>query len=412
MFTTICALSHYAAKLRVGLLLAVSPLLTLPLGAQTPHFTFNGAAASEGLGRSVAGAGDVNQDGFADVIVGANQASPGGRGSAGSAYVYSGKDGNLLWQFDGAAVNDQLGHSVAGAGDVNQDGFADVIVGASGADPGGRSRAGSAYVYSGKDGTKLWQFDGAADDDYLGWSVAGAGDVNQDGFADVIVGAYTASPGGRSNAGSAYVYSGKDGTKLWQLDGAAADDYLGISVAGAGDVNQDRFDNVIVGAYRANPGGTPDAGSAYVYTIVPASFSVFGNGCSGSVGTPELHLAQGGQVNLPLIGETFNIQLSGMPIFIFNVPFGILGFSKTQWGGIPLPYDLSNLGFWNCTQFVSLDFSIGLVNNGGVATWAIPVPNNPNLIGLTFYVQGVVIDLGVNPGDAILTNAAEGVIGG
>ena len=89
-----------------------------------------------------------------------------------------------------------------------------------------------------------------------------------------------------------------------------------------------------------------------------------------------------------------------------------MGFSKTSWGGIPLPYDLSNLGFWNCTQFISLDFTIALVNNGGVATWAIPVPNNPSLIGLSFYVQGVVIDFGVNPGNAINTNAAEGVIGG
>ena len=106
MFTTICALSHYPAKLCVGFLLALSPLLTVPLGAQTPHFTFNGAAADYYLGRSVAGAGDVNQDGFDDVIVGAYHIDPGGTFYAGSAYVYSGKDGTKLWGVYGAIDGD------------------------------------------------------------------------------------------------------------------------------------------------------------------------------------------------------------------------------------------------------------------------------------------------------------------
>ena len=70
------------------------------------------------------------------------------------------------------------------------------------------------------------------------------------------------------------------------------------------------------------------------------------------------------------------------------------------------------MSLWNCTQYVSLDaVSLPLVNMGGTATWSIPVPRDPILVGLPFYVQGVVIDFGVNPGNAITTNAGEGVIG-
>ena len=124
------------------------------------------------------------------------------------------------------------------------------------------------------------QFDGSAADDRLGYSVSGAGDVDGDGFADLIVGAYFADPGGLPYAGSAYVYSGLTGALLHQFDGSAADDYLGNSVSGAGDVDGDGFADLIVGTYGADPGGLASAGSAYVYgfnpfmTASPTSFSV------------------------------------------------------------------------------------------------------------------------------------------
>ena len=224
----------------------------------------DGTAAADMFGRSLSGAGDVNGDGYADFIIGAAAADPSSKTNAGSAYVYSGADGSLLYRKDGEAANDSLGGSVSGAGDLNGDGYADFIIGAAVADPSSKANAGSAYVYSGADGSLLYQKDGAAVGNMFGISVSGAGDLNGDGYADFIVGASTA-PSSKSNAGSAYIYSGADGTLLYQKDGEAANDNLGTSVSGAGDLNGDGYADFIVGAAGSDPGSKSDAGSAYVY---------------------------------------------------------------------------------------------------------------------------------------------------
>jgi hypothetical protein len=225
-------------------------------------WTFTGQAASDWLGTSVSGAGDANNDGYADLIVGA-PGNDGGASNAGRAYVYSGQTGGLLWTFTGQAGNDWFGTSVSGAGDVNNDSYDDVIVGANGNDAGGGG-AGRAYVYSGQTGGLLWTFTGAAALDWFGLSVSGAGDVNNDGYADLMVGAIN-NDGGGSNAGRAYVYSGQTGGLLWSFDGESSDDGLGYSVSGAGDVDQDGYDDLIAGAWQCNYGGD-GTGRAYVYS--------------------------------------------------------------------------------------------------------------------------------------------------
>jgi len=236
-----------------------------PVWAEITHgelYTFTGAAAWDELGWSVSGAGDVNNDGYADLIVGAHYNNAGGI-DAGRAYVYSGQTGGLLYTFTGEAAYDEFGYSVSGAGDVNNDGYADLIVGAPFNGAGGDA-AGRAYVYSGQTGALLYTFTGAAVDDRFGASVSGAGDVNNDGYADLIVGAYYNDAGG-TNAGRADVYSGQTGTLLYRFTGTAAGDRFGRSVSGAGDVNNDGYDDLIVGADYNDAGGT-DAGRAYVYS--------------------------------------------------------------------------------------------------------------------------------------------------
>ncbi len=229
-----------------------------------------GEAAGDAFGVSVAGAGDVNRDGYADVIVGAYEND--GRGAnAGRAYIYFGgpkMDASADVVLNGEAAGDAFGYSVAGAGDVNRDGYADVLVGAyenSAAGPG----AGRAYLYHGgpkPDAVADVILTGEAAGDRFGISVAGAGDVNGDGFADVVVGAYQNDAGGR-DAGRAYVYYGAPRLGMRPnavLTGSAEGDAFGFAVAGAGDVNKDGFADVIVGAYHNDAGGK-DAGRAFVY---------------------------------------------------------------------------------------------------------------------------------------------------
>ena len=168
--------------------------------------------------------GDVDGDGIADVVTSAPTKTIGGR-PAGRIYVFSTGTGALLWTADGNP-GDQLGIGVEAAGDTNKDGIPDAIAAA----PGG----GYAKVYSGSDGRVLLTLKAEAPGDAYGRKVAGVGDVNRDGYADVIVGAPNNDAGG-DNAGRAYVYSGKDGQPLLTLTGSRAADNFGSAVAGFAD---------------------------------------------------------------------------------------------------------------------------------------------------------------------------------
>lgn len=254
--------------------------------------------------------------------------------------------------------------------------------------------SGSAYVFvrSGSNWTqqqKLSASDAAAAT-LFGFSVAVSGDT-------ALVGAQS-DDDLFPNSGSAYVFicGGTNWTQRQKLRASDlfSGDQFGWSVALSGDT-------ALVGAIGKN--------SAYVYALPIAGFDIFGTGCSGTVGVPSLEAVSG---QLPWIDQTFTVELCGIPTGVASVPFGVLGLSKTASGQFSLPLDLSPFGIWNCTQYVSLDFVTTIGNNGGTATWDIPIPFNPHLIGLPFYVQGAVLDFGVNPAHIIVTNAGEGVIGG
>lgn len=208
-------------------------------------FTWTGDVPGGLFGWSVAGVSDVNLDGHADVVIGMPLDDKNGAWS-GTARVYSGNNGKLLHLFKGDSALDTFGHAVAGAGDVNKDGVPDVLVGAKDDDATGKD-AGSVRVHSGKDGKVLWTFHGASPGARLGWSVAGAGDVNKDGYADIIAGAPQDGRNGQFS-GSASVHSGRDGTLLFRFDGDAYGDGLGSSVGGGGDLDKDGWPDLVAGA--------------------------------------------------------------------------------------------------------------------------------------------------------------------
>ncbi len=140
--------------LATRLSLLVLPILVLGLLAPATHgqcvlYTFDSVSEGDNFGFAVSGAGDVNADGFPDLIVGARWSDNNGTNS-GSAWVFSGVDGSVLYTFDGDSPYDYFGASVSGAGDLNGDGYDDVIVGASGDDNNGKD-SGSARVFSGCD---------------------------------------------------------------------------------------------------------------------------------------------------------------------------------------------------------------------------------------------------------------------
>lgn len=271
-------------------------------------FALNGSEAGDSAGASVAAAGDVNGDGFADILVGLRGADGGGIGR-GAACVVFGKDapfpaalnlgsldGNNGFRISGITDGALLGSAVGGAGDVNADGFDDIIVGAPG-ETGASADSGVAYVVFGRptflaravnpgdlNGTNGFALPGSSSGDEAGLSVAGAGDVNGDGIADIIVGARDSSEGG-TGRGAAYVVHGRtdsfpasvslgtlNGTTGFRIQGIADNDRLGTSVAGAGDVNGDGFADVIVGAPDADEGGD-GRGAAYVVFGRPASIA-------------------------------------------------------------------------------------------------------------------------------------------
>ena len=231
--------------------------------------SFEGESAGDQAGTSVAIAGDVNKDGYADLVIGAPFYDDGGNTDAGRVYLFLGGPGG--WQLDEGlasadaiytgAAGDEAGTSVAGAGDVNGDDYPDLVIGS----PGYSTDDGKAVlIYGGASIPSTLAANGvlyatAFSSSRLGESVSGVGNVNGDDYDDVLIG----SPGYNSGAGQATLWMGATSAgsmSTADYDGESAGDQAGGSVGGAGDVNGDGYADVLIGA----PSYNSSAGQVYL----------------------------------------------------------------------------------------------------------------------------------------------------
>ena len=265
--------------------------------AASDGFVIEGEETGDYAGNSVSYLGDINNDGLADFLLGAqggNSDNSTIQSNIGKSYVVFGDstigtsgmisvsdlNGTNGFVVEGAEYNDFTGFDVSNAGDVNGDGYDDFLIGANDQPPYGNTRAESYLVFGGRtvgsagsltvldlNGSNGFTLNGKSANDYTGYSVSAAGDINGDGIDDFLIGATRTSELGRTESGSSYVVFGRNnllvsggtfelstlnGSNGFIIHGIDSYDRSGVAISSAGDFNGDGFDDIIIGADRAN----------------------------------------------------------------------------------------------------------------------------------------------------------------
>jgi len=431
---------------------------TIDLGSLSPGeaTVFEGEALSDLAGSAVAGVGFVDNDAFADILIGARGSSANGSFSGQAYLVYggaslgdtvqlSGLSSSTGVYLPGAGVDDNAGNAVSAAGDVDDDGRDDFIVGAEGADTSNGASSGECYIVYGGDslpgtislgslGSAGATIPGESGGDALGASVSGGGDVNGDGFADVVIGADDYDVGAATNEGRSYIVYGSDsfgasidlsslGAGGVVLTGVDPQDCSGSSVAMGGDMNRDGLSDVLIGALNADPTNT-SAGEAYLIhgsTSLPSTLDLDAIGHRGvqlngvdaferagaavaflggvnddgfdayAVGAPELSPGAGAGKVYVVDGACDFLQADGPTTNGSTFTFRIHGRQSNDWlmwlsgSIIDRPFESSKGPLWMPgSAAVVLVFAH---DSNGQTSFPLTLPNDGSLNGITLYWQ-------------------------
>ncbi len=351
----------------------------------TADLTMTGETVNNNFGVSVSSAGDMNGDGYSEMIIGA----PGHSSGTGRVYLYDYFMKNEIIQdlsMTGEAANSIFGASVSSAGDVNGDGYSDVIVG--GFDP--FVNYGNVYIFFGgtemNDTADVVMYNSVQNSNF-GRSLSSAGDVNGDGYSDVIIGA----EGFNLNRGAAYIYFGgasKNITPDVTMTGEAANNYFGNSVSSAGDVNGDGYSDVIVGASQYSS----FKGRAYIY---------FGGSSMDSIADLRITGTAGGDVFGSSVSTAGDVNGDGYS----DVIVGAYGYSSQTGrtflflGGTTMDStaDLIMTGEATSNQFGSSVSSAGDVNSDGYSDVIVGANSYSSSTGRAYiFFGGLQMDAGAD----------------
>ncbi|MCP3915751.1 MAG: hypothetical protein GY711_09365 [bacterium] len=273
---------------RLVLSVCTLSLLASHAGAQKIVHTVFGQQNQLRLGGVIAGAGDVNNDGFDDILCG----TPSGNSGDGIVWVYSGFDASVLYTRVGS-IGQGLGMAVAGVGDVDMDGFDDFA----GSAP--MQGSGRVVIWSGVDGSVIYDVLGSGPgNDEFGSSIAGLGDLNGDMRDDYAIGAEVALNSSGVRSGVVTIHSGLDGSIIRTFDGDSNQDSFGSRIAAAGNVDGDGFTDLAIAARRDDDNGSA---SGSVRVVSPRNGTVFYT-VFGDVGGDELGWALDGAGDVNMDG--------------------------------------------------------------------------------------------------------------